>query len=240
MNTQRVKLWHIGVTLALLLVFLLIVPVGAQATKQILGNGDFETGSLDPWNPMMSVGTHNVVGGYTHNGDYMLQITSDCNFPGGGTCSADLPQWNLTDLSGWPVHGDGKKYITFSAYARADDMATATLSIWFCDDATCSMGVCNGSGIHDESFFVSFDWEELSTTTELPAGTQCIMAYLEQEQSDWGMGALPVYWDDIRLYSSTPNAVTVQGFGAQSAAWPALALGTLALGAVLVFRRKRR
>lgn len=47
MKTNSVRLWHVGITLALLLVFSIIVPVGAQ-TVSLLQNGGFETGALSP------------------------------------------------------------------------------------------------------------------------------------------------------------------------------------------------
>jgi hypothetical protein len=145
-------------------------------------------------------------------------------------------QENL-DPSGWPSAGDGKKYMTISAYVKTD--ASDTLSLWttFCSDADCSSSCTIVGEPSANRNGPTTGWEQFSATFEIPASAQCIRRIALAHSGD---DVSTVYWDDVTAYSSTPTVVTVQGFGVQSAAWPALALGALALGAVLVFRRKRQ
>lgn len=194
----------ISITILILVIGSALSPVWAQA-KQVVVNGDFET-DVSGWSVVTGAFSRTTTVVHTGNGSGQLDLADAGE---GGLYAGDIYQ--CIDLSGdladWPVSG-AEKYITFSGMVKTDagDGSDAFFWIQFWANADCSSYVSGqfSSGTANQ------DWTEERHTMEIPISAQSIRVWVMAEGT---ATSGPVYVDELRAFSSTPTAVTVQHFG---------------------------
>ncbi len=209
----------------------LALPVGAQ-TKQVITNGGFETDTTG-WT--VSTGALSRTTTVVHTGSGSGQL--DLADTGEGLYAGEIHQ--CIDLSGdladWPVSGGGKQ-ITFSGMFKTDAGGGSDTFFWIQFWATPD---CNNYVSGDFSTGVTNqDWTEDRHTMEIPATAQSVRVWVIAEST---ATTGPVYVDELRAFSSTPTAVTVQSFSMIPSQTPIVALLTLLMvTAVYLFSRRRK
>ncbi len=173
-------------------------PVAAREAENLLVNGGFETGELDPWIGGGNVGSvmtvvDELVGVEIPEdpieGDYCLHIVVEEK--GENTWDSQLKYMNL-------VFEAGKVY-TLSAYIKSDDEMQVRLNPQLSEDPWTSYGA--------QTFTTTNEWQEYHITT--PPMTETVFPANLDFHFNYSVGELWI--DDVKFYEGEPYSPPPSG-----------------------------
>lgn len=198
-------------------------------TKQIITNGGFET-DVSGWDVNDGVLSHTTT--VVHTGDGSGQLDLVNNLEGGYVGNFSQCIDLSGDLVDWPPLGTDN-YITVSGMFKtnAGSGSDAFFLTQFWANINCSSHVSDtfSAGVANQ------DWTEERYTLAIPADAQSVQIWVFAG----GETSSPVYIDELRAFSSTPTAVSMQHIGVKQPVPLAGVIVVILLVMTMVVWRKR-
>lgn len=239
------------VTLGVVLVLAFVLPTAWALTDRLV-DGGFESGNdgINSWDETLDLAPTTVAltTSPTRTGNGAMLYTN-VN-PGTGSpptvSYSGYRQHQCMDLN-IPAPSPARQHVTFSGYVYVPDTATnfqnVRARIRFYQGVnpsneriSCFGGLSPVPNVVLTSAIPRNAWVPFSVTGEVPANALDVVAILEVGKTNGEN--LTVYFDDLRLYDSSPTAVSLQSFSPQKTAppvWFAWGAGGMLTAVALLF-----